>query len=136
MKRNGSTKNLLALFIAIVIFVSALPMPALALGWDGVTLCKPINGTLEAAGTNFLITEAMVPADEPLPPVEITLSCQTDTAGFSVMRQKMTVSPGLAEEYGFSDSYGGIEPTALDAVVAAHVACHSLSGAMICDRLF
>ncbi|MDR3091766.1 MAG: S-layer homology domain-containing protein [Clostridiales bacterium] len=54
--------------------------------------------------------------------VSVALSYQADGSGFRLARRAVAVSPGLSEEYGYADAYYGTAATALDAIVAAHIA--------------
>jgi hypothetical protein len=54
--------------------------------------------------------------------VNVTLSFQRDASGFVMAPRETSVDAGLAERYGYSDAFGGAKASALDAVVALHLA--------------
>ncbi|MDR1208863.1 MAG: S-layer homology domain-containing protein [Clostridiales bacterium] len=68
--------------------------------------------------TTLGVTRATALADGAA--INVTLSYQADDSGFRLARRAVPVEPGLSEQYGYIDAYYGTEPTALDAIVAAH----------------
>jgi uncharacterized repeat protein (TIGR02543 family) len=53
-------------------------------------------------------------------PVDVRVSFQRDGEGFDIARQALAVMPGIAAAYGYGSAVA--EATALDALVAAHIA--------------
>ncbi|MCL2134323.1 MAG: hypothetical protein FWH37_02050 [Candidatus Bathyarchaeota archaeon] len=70
-----------------------------------------------------LITPCMLMAHAEENPVsiDITLSLQIDGSGFAIPKQTIAVTSDLAEQYGYTDAYDGLQVTVLDALVAAHI---------------
>ena len=62
------------------------------------------------------------PVIEPGDPVEAVVSIQLDDSGFAMAKQEFSVETDLSERYGYADAYNGTQATALDALVAAHIA--------------
>ena len=57
-------------------------------------------------------------------PINVVINVQHDNGGFIIARQEYSVTPGLAESYGYdndSEYIGKNEVSALDALVAAHI---------------
>ena len=94
---------------------------------------------LPAVLTALLIAVAVIPAQVyagaivPLdaPSAAVTLSYQHDASGLVIAPKEMSVSAGLSEQYGYTDSYNGTEVTALDAIVAAHITVYGADKATV-----
>ncbi|MDR2106520.1 MAG: hypothetical protein LBP24_03850 [Coriobacteriales bacterium] len=68
--------------------------------------------------------------------VAIQMSYQADSTGFVITRQEFTVPGNLSEQYGYTDAFeGGLQPSVLDAVVAAHIAVFGEDKAIINEQL-
>ncbi|MDR3314766.1 MAG: hypothetical protein LBS96_10000 [Oscillospiraceae bacterium] len=67
-----------------------------------------------------MVFVAAVPAAAAAGEITVVLSYLADESGFWIAPAEFTVSPGLAEKYGYTDSFGGTQVSALDAIVAAH----------------
>ena len=78
----------------------------------------PISLSNYAAG----FVEPPEPPAEPDAPADITVSVQLDDSGFYAAKQAFTVESDLSESFGFDDEYNGLKVTAMDALVAAHIA--------------
>ncbi|MDR2475853.1 MAG: T9SS type A sorting domain-containing protein [Bacteroidales bacterium] len=52
----------------------------------------------------------------------VKLSYLADNSGFIVARADFEVAPDLSETYGYADAFSGEKVSALDAIVAAHIA--------------
>ena len=85
------------------------------------TAYKTVNQPLALVNTNAVIPIVLVANDQPADPIDIVMSYQQDSTGFLIARQTNTIPADLSEDYGYNDSYNGIEITALDAIVAAHI---------------
>lgn len=60
---------------------------------------------------------------------------QQNAGGFVLADKSLEIAPGLSEEYGYEDEYNGLESTALDALVAAHIALYGEDEEVIQDKL-
>ena len=86
-----------------------------------------IIAATEAQGELPLISPWLVvtAADEILPagaPVSVSISYQADNTGFVIARKAFAVETDLSERYGYADDFNGAKATALDVLVAAHIA--------------
>ncbi|MDR1539295.1 MAG: S-layer homology domain-containing protein [Clostridiales bacterium] len=61
-------------------------------------------------------------ADDSASSIIVTISYQADDSGFIIAPRDFSVDSGLSERHGFEDSFGGASVSALDAIVAAHIA--------------
>jgi len=61
----------------------------------------------------------VIPAGDP---VTVYISYQANDTGFMIAKQEFTVAADLAEDYGYTDSFNTQKVSALDAIVAAHIA--------------
>ncbi|MEL7565314.1 MAG: DUF4430 domain-containing protein, partial [Dehalobacterium sp.] len=120
--------------------------------WNGITLAEFTNGpnsgwmyTLNGVHPNLGVSEQFLedgdsivlhytddytletdagnePEPEPDDPIDVNVWFQQDDSGFVLADKSLHVSPGLSEEYGYTDEYNGVKSTALDELVAAHIA--------------
>ncbi|MDR1558267.1 MAG: S-layer homology domain-containing protein [Clostridiales bacterium] len=77
---------------------------------------KELNSATDAL--NDAINSLIAAADEP---ISVAVTFQRDNSGFLLARQKIALESDLSERYGYIDNYTGEQPTALDALVAAHI---------------
>jgi hypothetical protein len=63
------------------------------------------------------------------------MSYQADSTGFAIARQDFTVAADLAEQYGYTDAFEGAQVSALDAIVAAHIAIFGADREIINGKL-
>ncbi|MCL1975957.1 MAG: hypothetical protein FWG61_07350, partial [Firmicutes bacterium] len=54
--------------------------------------------------------------------ISVFVTIQLDDTGLYMAKQQFTVEADLSERYGYIDAYKGAQATALDALVAAHIA--------------
>ncbi|MDR1821042.1 MAG: S-layer homology domain-containing protein, partial [Oscillospiraceae bacterium] len=66
----------------------------------------------------------LCPAPEPGDTVTVFTTYQTDGTGFAFLNEGLAVPADLSERYGYSDAYRGACATALDALVAVHLAIY------------
>ncbi|MDR0812809.1 MAG: S-layer homology domain-containing protein [Oscillospiraceae bacterium] len=66
----------------------------------------------------------LCPAPEPGDTVTVFTTYQTDDTGFAFLNEELAVPADISERYGYSDAYRGAEATALDALVAVHIAIY------------
>ncbi|MDR0875600.1 MAG: InlB B-repeat-containing protein [Clostridiales Family XIII bacterium] len=69
-----------------------------------------------------LLPQSVFAGEEGAEPIDIKISYQADDSGFWIARHVFEVAPDLSEQYGYEDTYDGEQVTALDAIVAAHIA--------------
>ena len=93
MKKTGRIAKTLAVMLTLIMLLGLLPMAALAAGDDG----------------EIAILLSYFNYDD-------------GDGGFPIVRHEVTIAPGLSEDYGYNDAYYGTAVTALDAMVAAHIA--------------
>ncbi|MDR0405612.1 MAG: S-layer homology domain-containing protein [Clostridiales bacterium] len=76
------------------------------------------------AGQNKLYDMTDAPVRGPAARVSVTteISYQQDGTGFVIPRRAFTFDSSLSEEYGYYDVFAGERASALDAIVAAHIA--------------
>ncbi|ATW27572.1 S-layer homology domain-containing protein [Candidatus Formimonas warabiya] len=132
--------------------------------WNGITLAEFTNGpnsgwmyTLNGVHPDLGVCEQFLEdgdsivlhytddytvetdaGNEPEPePINVNISVQKDEYGFAISRREFAVRPGLAEEYGYDNhaSVGANEVTALDALVAAHIAAFGEDRAAVNNAL-
>ena len=115
MKRAKILPRLLAVLLALGMFVGQASAGARQVwasaqgesGGGGIGDGSGKNGSVSGGGT-----------------IGISLSYQADSSGFAIPRKAFKVAPGLSEQYGYEDAFGGEKASALDAIVAAHVAVY------------
>ncbi|GEM_PF-816335 len=89
---------------------------------------QEVNKQLAVLDDNIVVDIVMNPSDTPVyNPIDVVLSVQTDSTGFLIARQVNEVSPSLAKSYGYTNDSNFVEEdevSALDALVAAHIAIY------------
>ena len=91
-----------------------------------------LNGKTALYDMTDMFTQTPV---TPGSPITVSLSYQADNSGFVIARKSFTVAPDLSENYGYNDIFAGAKVSALDAVVAAHIAVYGDSKAVINSKL-
>jgi len=83
----------------------------------------------------YNMSDAFPKEPEPGDPIKMKISYQVDNSGFKIIRKEFTVAPDLSEQYGYNDAFGGEKASALDAIVAAHIAVFGSDKATINSKL-
>jgi hypothetical protein len=97
------------------------------------TVAADAGATQQAVNTAASDLKAALDALMPKPgePVDAVITVQKDATGFVLAKEKATVAADLSERYGYADAYRGSEATALDALVAAHIALYGADEAVV-----
>ena len=86
---------------------------------DGVNAAADISGVNAVVVPDSNAILVLVPLGDP---VTIFISYQEDSDGFIIAKQAFEVEADLCERYGYEDDFNTQKVSALDAIVAAHIA--------------
>ncbi|MDR2109277.1 MAG: DUF4430 domain-containing protein [Coriobacteriales bacterium] len=92
-------------------------------------------GCAAPAPTETSGSSSVAPPPDAASSLNIKISYQADSSGFVIARQDFAVAPDLAEQYGYTDSFGGGLVSALDAIVAAHIAVFGADKELVNSKL-
>ena len=97
-----------------------------------------IIGAIEQSGALPLMSPWLVvtvTADVVTTTANVTFSYQENTDGFKVQRKTAIIASDLSEQYGYNDALGGETVSALDVMVAAHIAVFGDDKAVINSKM-